>query len=1075
MRRIITNTLSYASLLMLCLLSNTLAPAQVPRPEHPRPDFQRDNWLSLNGTWQFALLDEATDGPAAIVFDRTIVVPFPWQSRLSGVELIRDGVGWYQREITVLPDWRGQRVFLRFGAVDQEATVWLDGERIGEHRVAYIPFEFDITDHVRWGQPQTLTVRAVDFGSRDYPKGKQEGWYTPTGGIWQTVWLEARPATYIDHSRYTPDIEAGSAEFEIDLRSRDDLGSATVTIHSESNEFPPVTAKAELRNGKGTVRLNVRVPKPKLWHPDAPHLYPATIEAKTPDGSIDVVHTYFALREVSRGKWQDRPYEYVLLNGEPIYLRAALDQSFNPEGIYTAPSDEFLRRDMQITKRAGLNALRIHIKVDEPRRLYWADKLGVLLLADMPNMGSHPPRDGQRCNWENTWFGAIRRDFNHPAIIAWVLFNETWGIRHDAQWDAWIEKLVRRTKELDPTRLCEDNSPCRYDHVVTDINSWHFYINDYKHAREHIRRVVEQTRPGSGFNYVKGRQQGTEPLINSEYGGIAAGSGDADISWCLKYLTNELRLYPKICGYAYTELTDIEWEHNGIVNYDRSPKGFGYSDFCPGMTVADIFGADFICIDSEPCPRRKPGESLEVPLRFSHFSRKAVGLATLIWRLDAVDRFGWPKRKLAEGRFEFDTKHYDVVDLNPVTVPLPDKPMLATFWCRAQTLDGRVLARNYINIDVSDRLQPRIEVPNPRQLLLRWDPGLEQVSWPPPPSPPNVTALEKRWFEGDGAITYRIAWPDGIEPNKVESLWVAVELAARAGHQKYDWPGPKGNHNYPQTQQRKFPSDVEVLVAGQRIAYFTLPDDPADARGVLSHLHGFEPGSYGYRMSQVVKGDTLQAVLRTVGEGKPLELTFRVPPDAENRHGLAIFGDRLGRFPLDPTLTIRTSEPHGIDPDKAAAALHWVTALPTAPEERREWRYTNEQPPAEWTTPAFDDSAWQTGPAGFGQADTPGARVGTEWHSSDTWLRTSFDLPDEPVSNLALLKFHHDEDMTVYLNGERILERRGYVTRYQTELLPPQAVRLLRKGKNTLAVHCHQTGGGQYIDLGLTVLARTSP
>jgi len=264
MRRIIANTLSCASLLVLCLLSDAPALAQVPRPEHPQPDFQRDNWLNLNGTWQFALLDEATDDPAAIEFDRTIVVPFPWQSRLSTVEVIRDGVGWYRREITVPPDWRGQRVFLRFGAVDQQATVWLDGQRIGEHRVAYVPFELDITEQVRWGQPQTLTVRAVDLGDRAYPKGKQQGWYTPTGGIWQTVWLEARPATYIHYFRYLPNVKTGTAEFETELRSAAGVGPATVTIRSQSDKFPPVTAEAKLRNGRGTVRLNVRVPEPKL-------------------------------------------------------------------------------------------------------------------------------------------------------------------------------------------------------------------------------------------------------------------------------------------------------------------------------------------------------------------------------------------------------------------------------------------------------------------------------------------------------------------------------------------------------------------------------------------------------------------------------------------------------------------------------------------------------------------------------------------------------------------------------------------------------------------------------------------
>jgi len=442
---------------------------------------------------------------------------------------------------------------------------------------------------------------------------------------------------------------------------------------------------------------------------------------------------------------------------------------------------------------------------------------------------------------------------------------------------------------------------------------------------------------------------------------------------------------------------------------------------------------------------------------------------------ELIHRHAFCEQALNKGCFEFEPEHYNVTSLQPIEVALPGEPMLATLWCRVDAPDGRVLARNYVNVQAGKQPPPRVEAVSTHTLLLRWDPGLKQVSWPPPPSPPNVTALEKRWFEGDGEITYRITWPDGIEPGNVTIMALWFELAARAGHEKYDWPGPKGNHNYPQTQERKFPSDVEVLLGGQPIAQFTLPDDPADARGVLSHVHAFEPGSYGYLKRPAVVSDLLDSALSQVRAGRPLELTLRVPPDAENRHGLAIFGDRLGRYPLDPTLLIHTRDPHGIDADKVAAALQWVTVVPTAPEGHHEWCYTTEQPPAEWATPAFDDSAWQTGRAGFGRADTPGAHVATEWHSSDIWLRTSFELAGEPVSNLALLNFHHDEDMTVYLNGERILERHGYVTRYQTELLPTQAVRLLRKGTNVLAVHCHQTGGAQYIDLGLTVLARTSP
>ncbi len=1066
----------FSALATLAVLTGAAsAKDDIPRPEHPRPDFERQAWQNLNGTWQFALRDKPTDDPGVISFDRTIVVPFPWQSRLSTVAAIRDGVGWYRRSITVPEAWKGRRVFLRFGAVDQEATVWLDGQRVGENKVAYIPFELDVTDRVRWGQSQTLIVRAVDLGSQSYPKGKQQGWYTPSGGIWQTVWLEARPATYVDHFRVLPDVKNGSATFEIDLRGTGD--AATVSVRSGSEQFPAVSAEGKLSGGKGAVRLTVRVPEPKLWTPDRPYLYDAIVEAKA-GGATDEVRTYFGLREVSRGKWKDKPYEYILLNGEPIYLRTALDQSFNPEGLYTAPSDRFLQNDMAITKASGLNGLRIHIKVEEPRRLYWADRLGVLILADIPNCGSTPPVDGKRCRWEDTWRGAIRRDFNHPCIIVWVLFNETWGIRHDARWDAWIEELYHRTKKLDPTRLCEDNSPCRYDHVITDVNSWHFYINDYERARGHIRNVVDKTHPGSNFNYVKGRKQNTEPLINSEYGGISAGSGDADISWCVKYLTNELRLHPKICGYVYTELSDIEWEHNGIVNYDRSAKEYGYDAFVPGMTVADVFAADFLCMDVEPCPRRRPGETLEVPLKFSHFGRRRFEKGALTWTLHGVDRSGRFRKALSQGKCSFDVTQYDVVDVPPIRVKLPDEQMVVTLACEvAAVKDGRcelsAWARNYINVDVIGEPQARVEVPDPQTLLIRWDPLIDEVTWPPVGSPADVISLEKRSVEKDGAMTYRITWPEGVDPKDVDRIEFVAELASRAGKEKYDWPGPKGNHGYPQTQARKFPSDVEVVLAGQSVGRFSLVDDPADARGVLSHANGLEPGSYGYLTRARVEGKPLAAVLQVVAKDtkRPIELTLRVPTSAAHQRGVAVFGDRVGRYPTDPTLMIHTRAPHGVKP-RQAAAMKWVPAVPTALDGKPVWRYTTAKPAAAWFEAGFDDSAWERGRAGFGRPRTPGARIFTKWLTGDIWLRKPFELPDAPVGATGVLRFHHDEDMTVYLNGKKILERKGYLTRYQTMTLPAEAVRLLRKGSNVLAVHCRQTGGGQYIDVGLSVLAK---
>jgi hypothetical protein len=274
--------------------------------------------------------------------------------------------------------------------------------------------------------------------------------------------------------------------------------------------------------------------------------------------SADTVHTYFGLRTVSKGIWEDKPYEYVLLNGEPVYVRGALDQAFHPDGIHAYPSDEVIRGDVQAAKALGLNLLRCHIKINEPRYYYWCDRLGVLVMYDFPSASIYTPK--ARANWEHTFRAALERDYSHPSIIAWILFNETWGLeehRTPASW-RWVKEMFYLAKSLDRTRLVEDNSANLYDHVDTDINTWHFYIGDYDRARRHVERVVQQTHPGSSFNYVSNvyrhisesqeYTQRTQPLLNSEYGGLSAREGDKDVSYSFKFLTTELRRHDRICG-----------------------------------------------------------------------------------------------------------------------------------------------------------------------------------------------------------------------------------------------------------------------------------------------------------------------------------------------------------------------------------------------------------------------------------------------------------------------------------------------------------------------------------------------
>ena len=388
------------------------------------------------------------------------------------------------------------------------------------------------------------------------------------------------------------------------------------------------------------------------------------------------MRTYFGLRAVGSGRWGGKPYEYVLLNGAPVYLRGALDQAFHPDGLHAYPSDAAIRADVQAAKALGLNLLRCHIKVNDPRYYYWCDRLGVLMMYDLPSASVYTPR--ARANWEATFRAALARDYSHPCIFAWVLFNETWGLEEHQRPEGWgwVREMFYLAKSLDPTRLVEDNSAYLYDHVITDLNSWHFYIGDYDRARRHVQNVVEQSYEGSPYQLRRAAStptspgprptaRATQPLLNSEYAGLSARGGDRDVSYSFKFLTTELRRHDMVCGYVYTELTDVEWEHNGFLNYDRSPKAFGYDGFVPGMTVADLNGADFVGLDCPPCQTLPRGASSAPPAFVSHWDARPIEGATLRWRLTAVDRFG-QSRPAGEGQRPVEPQHYSVTDCRAV-------------------------------------------------------------------------------------------------------------------------------------------------------------------------------------------------------------------------------------------------------------------------------------------------------------------------------------------------------------------------------------------------------------------------
>ena len=1071
--------------------------ADIPRPEHPEPLSVRDHWTNLNGPWDFRFdpEDKGKDAdwskPGAEGFDQTITVPFPWESELSGIhDTSGDSkIGWYRRTFQVPEDFpANDHVWLHFGAIDYKADIWVNGEHVADHEGGYTPIAVDVTKQVKKDGDNVVVVRAFDPTDPSLPVGKQVGWYTPTSGIWQTVWLEARPETHIDHFKIQTSIDPAEAVFEVRVRDvpaharsyvvavRSDEASIEATeepVNLPRKTLPDTQVKA------GVSKIRTTVQNPKLWTPDSPHLYDVTLELKDADGKVvDSVKTYFGLRTIARGKYGDEPFERILLNGKPIYLRGALDQSFNPKGIYTAPSDDFLKQDISDAKKLGMNFLRIHIKPDEPRRLYWADRLGMLIMEDMPNTWRQ--NEKARKAWEHTMREVIPRDRNHPSIFAWVDFNETWGLNHpeyrsndDTQ--QWVQCMVGETRKLDPTRLVEDNSPCNYDHVEgTDINSWHFYIDNPQRPREHIANVVEQTEPGNKFNYVDDMTQSTAPLMNSEYGSVGAGSGDRDVSWGFHDLTTILRSYPKIQGYIYTELSDIEWEHNGFLNYDRSPKDFGYSAFVPNMTPADLQGADFVGYNCEPALTVKPGELIAVPVFVSHYSDR-TDAPTLKWWVSGTNDQG-KDISIEPRERSVEWTPYNVKAQKRIAFRIHE-PFVGAVGLELVDSSGKRIAANYVNVVVQpESPQPRIERQDDHLAIVRFNPqDFSSASWSD-----NLDFREgKAAGQGSGHFTYKIQLPESVAKAHPTAVRLRLEVSSRAGREKVEWPERKHPQDYPQTDVHKWPSSVSVTLNGSKLAAFELSDDPADARGVLSHLQRKDHGSYGEIVT--VEGVLPETTHEDLEKGRPLILRFEVPNADEKAGGLAIYGAHTGAYPFDPTLVVETEndlpENLGSDPSKSLAIdtlasrrSHLLRSGDLAGEKPTSWFYTTDDPGQGWTLPDFDDSMWKSAPGGFGTRNTPAVNVRTEWNTPRIWMRTSIDLPRLGDEDLLTLHLFHDENVEIFVNGKRLFQARGFVTGYEDIPLSAEQKALFLPGKNVIAVTCHQTGGGQGIDLGLGLL-----
>jgi len=573
-----------------------------PRHAYPRPTFVRQRWLNLNGSWKFEFDDQETglqdEWYRRANYSREVQVPFPFESRLSGIgdRSIHPRV-WYARRFDLDKDFNDSRCLLHVDGVDHTSRVWLNGKLVGEHRGGYTPFSIDVTESVK-PRDNLIVVYAEDLPDPRQCRGRQaltakpdDGTYERTTGIWQTVWCEPVPQEYILSNHLVSSTLDGEVEFEVRVAAPQPGTEFMMRVFLRGLEVATFSAPtSEL------IRFTLNLPEVQLWSPEEPTLYTTEMRLLRDRQMVDKVRSYFGVRSV--GVRADK----ILLNGEPYYHRMVLDQRYYPDGHYAAPHDALIKRDVEMAKSMGFNGIRCVHKVPEPRFLYWCDKLGLTVWEGMPGFMEWSHDSGQQFMAE--WLEVFERDRDHPCITTWVLFEESIGLSRPKldgrpaaslndtpEIQEFLRQTVSTVRSVDPTRLVIDNSG--WLHVDTDIVD----IHDDAHVPKVLKNHIRTHWLGGRSRWIKGRElmvadgdYGGQPVVLSDYGGIrvnevgrspsekgpeidSADACDAD-QFPGKYekLAKAIAQIKNICGRCYRQLTDVGADRTGLMGADRQPK-----------------------------------------------------------------------------------------------------------------------------------------------------------------------------------------------------------------------------------------------------------------------------------------------------------------------------------------------------------------------------------------------------------------------------------------------------------------------------------------------------------------------